>query len=126
VGPIKAFRIHPKYEKFTSGSDVSPYDVGLVEMLEVFPLQKGLVWPKQIYRTDEKLKPGTVCMMAGFGYTRENDTSVARLHFMPFPILENKFCTTKLYYELQDNVVCFGAPKKGSSGCDGDSGVRLD
>jgi Trypsin len=95
-------------------------------MTEEFQFRPGFVMPKQIYRTNEVLRPGTVCLAAGFGRTKTDADNYPErtLYFLPMPILEAKVCK-KWVSDVRDTEICTGLPYTGSGLCSGDSGGPL-
>jgi Trypsin len=122
---IRDIYIHPEYIK------TNPYwkefDVCLVNMTEPFPFQPGFVMPKKMFRTNEVLKPGTVCLVAGYGSTATDADRVLqrRLYFLPVSILEDKVCENT-FEEFFEYHVCAGLPRSDSGLCAGDSGVGVE
>ncbi|NXC46727.1 GRAA protein, partial [Penelope pileata] len=81
-------------------------------------------------KSDDDLKPGTTCRVAGWGETtngvrKPSDT----LREVNVTVISREICNDKKHYRnkpvITDNMICAGSAKGGKDSCAGDSGGPL-
>ncbi|KAM6328489.1 granzyme A-like [Alca torda] len=80
--------------------------------------------------SDDDLKPGTICSVAGWGQTHNQlKQSSDTLREVNVTVISRKTCNDNKHYKkkplITDNMICAGATKGGKDSCHGDSGGPL-
>ncbi|KAM9808084.1 ovochymase-2 [Neosynchiropus ocellatus] len=123
---VKSVRVHERYRHAAPMS----YDVALVELDG--HVQFGvLVRPICLPLPDERSTPGSGCIVAGWGRTRERGRLPAVLREVPLDLLHRARCQHVLWTvggsEVggDTTVLCAGPERGGRDACQGDSGSPL-
>ncbi|KFO93227.1 Granzyme A, partial [Buceros rhinoceros silvestris] len=80
--------------------------------------------------SDDDLKPGTTCAVAGWGRTHNDlKTPSDTLREVNVTVISRQTCNDKHHYKnnpvITENMICAGAKKGGKDSCNGDSGGPL-
>ncbi|XP_074184203.1 mast cell protease 3 isoform X2 [Rhinolophus sinicus] len=70
----------------------------------------------------DKIKPGMVCSVAGWGRLGVNTPGPAKLHEVELEIQRDEECTSRFIYYNKEFQICVGDPTKIQSSFKGDSG----
>uniref|UniRef100_A0A8D0E0L7 Peptidase S1 domain-containing protein n=1 Tax=Salvator merianae TaxID=96440 RepID=A0A8D0E0L7_SALMN len=81
-------------------------------------------------KTYADIKPGTSCLVAGWGITENGKKEPSDvLREVKVSIIKRSICNDKEHYnkryKITENMVCAGSPKGGKDACKGDSGGPL-
>ncbi|NWY46109.1 GRAA protein, partial [Sylvia atricapilla] len=115
---------YPCYDSKTKENDIM-----LLQLQGKAKLNKA-VKPISLPTSDDNLKPGTVCSVAGWGRTtnRGNALSSALME-VNVTVISREICNDKKHYNgkptITENMICAGDKKGGKDSCDGDSGGPL-
>ncbi|NXK88487.1 GRAA protein, partial [Formicarius rufipectus] len=80
--------------------------------------------------SDEDLKPGTICAVAGWGQTESHRKALsATLREVNITVISRQVCNDKRHYNgkpvITENMICAGAKNGKKDSCGGDSGGPL-
>ncbi|XP_010225013.1 PREDICTED: granzyme A-like [Tinamus guttatus] len=80
--------------------------------------------------SDDDPKEGTICTVAGWGKTRNNDKeSSSTLREVNVTVISRRICNDWKHYKgkpvITENMICAGDRKGGKDSCSGDSGGPL-
>ncbi|NXR76206.1 GRAA protein, partial [Pycnonotus jocosus] len=80
--------------------------------------------------SDDDPKPGTVCLVAGWGKTtNRRQRSLPPLMEVNITVISREICNDKKHYNgkpvITENMICAGAKNGGKDSCNGDSGGPL-
>ncbi|CAJ0964255.1 unnamed protein product [Ranitomeya imitator] len=121
VRMVHVFAAHEMYSPITRD-----YDLALIRLAEELTFN-DFVRPVCLPSMEEPLQPSSLCVVTGWGSTREDGQYSNRLQQLPVPILNNTICNSNYYPgAISDNMFCAGFPgSEGKDACQGDSGGPL-
>ncbi|XP_074184202.1 mast cell protease 1A isoform X1 [Rhinolophus sinicus] len=116
VIPVKTPIPHPQYNN-------TPYanDIMLLQLEDKATLNDAVRIIGLPGRRD-KIKPGMVCSVAGWGRLGVNTPGPAKLHEVELEIQRDEECTSRFIYYNKEFQICVGDPTKIQSSFKGDSG----
>ncbi|NXS36330.1 GRAA protein, partial [Pomatostomus ruficeps] len=115
---------HPCYDPSTKENDIMLLQLRgqakLNKAVELIPLPTS----------DDDLKPGTLCTVAGWGITANHPRMFpTALREVNITIISRQICNDKKHYNgkpvITENMICAGAEKGKKDSCNGDSGGPL-
>ncbi|XP_073400354.1 ovochymase-1 isoform X6 [Dendrobates tinctorius] len=121
VRMVHFFAAHEAYNPITRD-----YDLALIRLAKELTFN-DFVRPVCLPSMEEPLEPSSLCVVTGWGSTREDGQYSNRLQQLPVPILNNNICNSTYYPgAISDNMFCAGFPGgEGKDACQGDSGGPL-
>ncbi|KAM4038283.1 ovochymase-1 [Anomaloglossus baeobatrachus] len=121
VRMVHIFAAHEMYSPITRD-----YDLALIRLAEAL-IFNDFVRPVCLPSMEEPLEPSSLCVVTGWGSTREDGQYANRLQQLPVPILNNNICNTNYYPgAISERMFCAGFPDSGGKdACQGDSGGPL-
>uniref|UniRef100_A0A8C3JJS4 Granzyme A n=1 Tax=Calidris pygmaea TaxID=425635 RepID=A0A8C3JJS4_9CHAR len=110
-------------------SDSKENDIMLLQLQRRAKLGKA-VKVIDLPTSDDDLKAGTICSVAGWGQTRNNARKVSdTLMEVNVTVLSREICNDNKHYRnnpvITENMICAGAKNGGKDSCQGDSGGPL-
>ncbi|NXR66576.1 GRAA protein, partial [Rhadina sibilatrix] len=116
--------LHPCYDPSTKENDLM-----LLQLQGRAKFNKA-VQPIALPTSDDDLKPGTVCAVAGWGTTtNEKYKPSTALMEVNITVIRREICNDKKHYNgkpvITKNMICAGAKKGKKDSCNGDSGGPL-
>ena len=125
---VKSTILHHNFRKiFKDGIGVIEHDVGLIEFDKTVEYNER-IRPACLPDKDLCIKPGTVCVVTGWGYTDEagKEGFPEELQQAPVKIFDNDYCRKfPNYGVVTDNMMCAGWEDGEVDACGGDSGGPL-
>uniref|UniRef100_H3C597 Zmp:0000001114 n=1 Tax=Tetraodon nigroviridis TaxID=99883 RepID=H3C597_TETNG len=119
IRPIRRILLHPKYDQFTSDSDIA-----LLELSSPVAFT-DLVQPVCVPSPSHTFKTGTSCHVTGWGVLMEDGELASRLQEASVKIISRNICN-KLYDDaVTPRMLCAGNLQGGVDACQGDSGGPL-
>uniref|UniRef100_A0A671DJZ9 Peptidase S1 domain-containing protein n=1 Tax=Rhinolophus ferrumequinum TaxID=59479 RepID=A0A671DJZ9_RHIFE len=119
VIPVKTPIPHPKYNKTTRANDI------MLLQLEDKAKLNDAVGIIHLPGRGDKVKPGMVCSVAGWGLLGVNTPGPAKLHEVDLEIQRDEECISRFEYYNKKIQICVGDPTKIQSSFTGDSGGPL-
>ncbi|XP_073505502.1 ovochymase-1 [Phyllobates terribilis] len=118
---VHVFAAHEMFSPITRD-----FDLALIRLAEEL-IFNDFVRPVCLPSLEEPLEPSSLCVVTGWGRTREDGQYSNRLQQLPVPILNNNICNSNYYPgAISDNMFCAGFPDSGGKdACQGDSGGPL-
>ncbi|XP_074184199.1 mast cell protease 1A isoform X3 [Rhinolophus sinicus] len=116
VIPVKTTIPHPKYNNTTHANDIM-----LLKLEDKAKLNDAVRTIGLPGRRD-KVKPGMVCSVAGWGRLGVNTRGPAKLHEVELKIQRDIECVSRFKYYNNAFQICVGDPTKIQSSFKGDSG----
>ncbi|XP_078141671.1 granzyme-like protein 1 [Centroberyx gerrardi] len=116
---------HPSYMKVSSGNDIML--LKLSRKAKLSKTMKTIKLPSQ----DKIIKANTTCIVAGWGRTETEGTTVDELLVVDVSTIDLDVCKTawkqipKMPLTLPANIICAGGYKTNKGFCQGDSGGPL-
>ncbi|KAG3261019.1 granzyme B [Ictidomys tridecemlineatus] len=119
VIPVKRTIPHPYYDNQSFHNDI------MLLQLEKKAKLNATVQPIKLPRDKDKVKPGKVCLVAGWGRMATNGNYPNTLQEVELTLQEDQVCK-KLFRNYNSNIeICAGDPKKKNAFFQGDSGGPL-
>ena len=125
---IKSYKVHEGFRKiFQDGVSVIEHDLALIEFVEEVHYSNHV---RSSCLPDQNvcIKPGTTCVVVGWGYMDEAGQHgfPTELQEAPVKIFDNEHCRKfPAYGVVDDNMICAGWINGGVDACGGDSGGPL-
>ena len=125
---VEDYMVHEGFKKLVSdGVAVIEHDVGLIKLAREVDYDDKI---RSACLPNEHvcIKPGTICVVVGWGYTDELgvDGFPNQLQQAPVKIFNNTFCKKfQNYNVVTDHMLCAGWINGGIDACGGDSGGPL-
>ncbi|NXU48329.1 GRAA protein, partial [Turnix velox] len=123
----QTFRIEKKIPHPHYCSSSKENDIMLIKLHKKAKINKA-VQIIDLPTSDDDLKPGTTCTVAGWGQTHnEKNSSSDTLREVNVTIISRQICNDKYKKSavITDNMICAGNKKGGKDSCNGDSGGPL-
>ncbi|XP_074022439.1 granzyme A-like [Numenius arquata] len=116
-----------RYPCYYSGSKEN--DIMLLQLQKRAKLNKA-VKVIDLPTSDDDLKPGTTCSVAGWGQTRNDPRKLSdTLREVNVTVISRQICNDNNHYRnkpiITENMICAGANNGGKDSCQGDSGGPL-
>jgi len=125
---IKSYKVHEGFRKiFQDGVSVIEHDLALIEFVEEVEYSNH-VRSSCLPDKNVCIKPGTTCVVVGWGYMDEQGQHgfPTELQEAPVKIFDNEHCRKfPAYGVVDDNMICAGWINGGVDACGGDSGGPL-
>ncbi|XP_048395885.1 granzyme K-like isoform X2 [Stegostoma tigrinum] len=120
---VKKLHPHPKFTMETPDNDIMLLQLSSEAKINKYV--KVLNLPKV---KDKDVKPGTRCVVAGWGRTSSTNLSDTLQEVMLY-VIDRKMCNSKQYYnhkpEVTKDMICASDRKGKADACEGDSGGPL-
>ncbi|NXD31360.1 GRAA protein, partial [Spelaeornis formosus] len=115
---------YPCYDPSTKENDI------MLLQLQGRAKLNNAVKPISLPTSDEDLKPGTICTVAGWGTTTNHPYSLPTvLMEVNITVIRREICNNKSHYNgkpvITENMICAGAKNGKKDTCNGDSGGPL-
>uniref|UniRef100_A0A8D0E0F3 Peptidase S1 domain-containing protein n=1 Tax=Salvator merianae TaxID=96440 RepID=A0A8D0E0F3_SALMN len=115
---------YPRYDRNTYEHDL------MLLKLDRAAVINRIVRPINLPKTYADIKPGTPCLVAGWGsYTQNGMGTSDVLREVIVTIIDRRICNDKEHYNnnpvITQNMVCAGSRRGGKDSCHGDSGGPL-